>query len=416
MSFLLKIVEGPNKGAEITLVEGVAVTFGKTDDCDIMLADATFPDSPVSLEATPTGVTVDGAALANFHVRTIGSTAFAVGPADAPWGDLTWPAREARSAEAADGPSGGEAPTSPSDYPVSEPPSGATAESPASSTSHRGCLGCLVVFILLAILLAVLGWFFRDQALPGAKKVWRMASGTTKESGNGSAGTAETSGVYTNETLPMLVARYVLAETNRNGNTVYVGNFATRAERLSATARIYAAQPGVELDLSDGETLKTAVADTLALVGEQALSVVAVTNRTAVLVGRTANLRRTLEAISADVPKLVNVDVAGVKIVRVDPEPPRASLPRTSSPEVLTVADVDSGNDDSGDDDSEKPVAPPRVDLPVCGILTTPYPCLVLRDGARIMEGASIGDNVVLKIAADSVTLTNATGRFVWKP
>ena len=26
------------------------------------------------------------------------------------------------------------------------------------------------------------------------------------------------------------------------------------------------------------------------------------------------------------------------------------------------------------------------------------------------------GDNVVLKITADSVTLTNATGRFVWKP
>ncbi len=399
MSFLLKIVEGPNKGAEIALVEGVAVTFGKTDDCDIMLADATFPDSPVRLEATPTGVTVDGAALANFHVRTIGSTAFAVGPADAPWGDLTWPVRE-------------ETPP-----PATEPPKEVTAESPAPPTRRRrGCFGCLVVIILVAILLAVLGWFFRDQARPCAEKVWRMASGDAGASGNGSAGTTETSGVCTNETLPMLVARYTLAETNRNGSTVYVGNFATRAERLSATARIYAAQPGVELDLSDGETLKTAVADTLALVGEQALSVVAVTNRTAVLAGRTANLRRTLEAISADVPKLANVDVAGVKIVRVDPEPPRASLPRTSSaPEVLTVADVDSDNDDSGDEDSEKPVAP-RVDLPVCGILTTPYPCLVLRDGARIMEGASIGDNVVQKIAADSVTLTNATGRFVWKP
>ena len=414
MSFLLKIVEGPNKGAEIALVEGVAVTFGKTDDCDIMLADATFPDSPVRLEATPTGVTVDGAALANFHVRTIGSTAFAVGPADAPWGDLTWPAREERQEGAAEG---REAPTPPSDRPATESPNGATDESPASSTRRHGCLGCLVVFILLAILLAVLGWFFRDQARPYAEKVWRMVSGSAGASGNGSAGSAETSGVYTNETLPVLVARYVLAETNRNGNTVYVGNFATRAERLSATARIYAAQPGVELDLSDGETLKTAVADTLALVGEQALSVVAVTNRTAVLVGRTANLRRTLEAISADVPKLVNVDVAGVKIIRVDPEPPRASLPRTSSPpEVLTVAYVDSDNDDTGDEDSEKPVAPPRVDLPVCGILTTPYPCLVLRNGARVLEGAPLGDSTVTKIEADSVTVTNSAGKFVWRP
>ena len=32
MNFLLKIVEGPNKGAEITLVEGVAVTLGKGDE------------------------------------------------------------------------------------------------------------------------------------------------------------------------------------------------------------------------------------------------------------------------------------------------------------------------------------------------------------------------------------------------
>ena len=414
MNFLLKIVEGPNKGAEIALVEGVAVTFGKTDDCDIMLADATFPDSPVRLEATPTGVTVDGEALANFHVRTIGSTAFAAGPADAPWGNLTWPAREEMPAGSADGRSGSEVPAQPPGHTTAEPPNDASGETPASPARRRGCLGCLVVFILLAILLAVLGWFFRDQARPCAEKVWRMASGSVAESGSGSAGKAETSGVCTNETLPALVARYALAATNRNGSTVYVGDFATRAERLAATAKIYAAQPGVELDLSDGESLKTAVADTLALVGEQALSVVAVTNRTAVLVGRTANLRRTLEAISADVPKLANVDVAGIKLVRVDPEPSRLPSP-SSPPEVLTVAAVDSDNDDSIDEGSEKRVAP-RVDLPVCGILTTPYPCLVLRDGARIMEGASIGDNVVQKIAADSVTLTNATGRFVWKP
>jgi len=404
MSFLLKIVEGPNKGAEIALVEGVAVTFGKTDDCDIMLADATFPDSSVRLEARPTGVTVDGETLANFHVRTIGSTAFAVGPADAPWGDLTWPVRQEKSDGAADGRPSSEESARPPGPQTAEPPNDSAAESSNPPTRRRGCFGCLVVFILLAILLAVLGWFFRNQARPCAEKVWRMTA------------SAGASGVSTNETFPVLVARYALVETNRNGNAVFVGDFATRADRLSATAKIYAAQPGVELDLSDGESLKTAVADTLALVGEQALSVVAVTNRTAVLVGRTANLRRTLEAISADVPKLANVDVAGIKIVRVDSEPPRASLPSPSSPpEILTVAAVDSDNDESIDDVAEKPVAP-RVDLPVCGILTTPYPCLVLRDGARIMEGASIGDNVVQKIAADSVTLTNATGRFVWKP
>ena len=147
MNFLLKIVEGPNKGAEIALVEGVAVTFGKTDDCDIMLADATFPDSPVRLEATPTGVTVDGAMLANFHVRTIGSTAFTVGPADAPWGDLTWPVREEKSEGAADGRPGSDASAPPRDRPAAEVPN-AAAESSSPATRRRGCLGCLVAFIL----------------------------------------------------------------------------------------------------------------------------------------------------------------------------------------------------------------------------------------------------------------------------
>ena len=54
--------------------------------------------------------------------------------------------------------------------------------------------------------------------------------------------------------------------------------------------------------------------------------------------------------------------------------------------------------------------------LPVCGILTTPYPCLVMRDGRRIMEGAPLGDGVIVEIGADSVTITNSAGRFTWKP
>ena len=54
--------------------------------------------------------------------------------------------------------------------------------------------------------------------------------------------------------------------------------------------------------------------------------------------------------------------------------------------------------------------------LPVCGILTKPYPCLVMRDGTRVLEGAPLGGNVILKIEADAVTVTNSAGRFVWKP
>ena len=82
---------------------------------------------------------------------------------------------------------------------------------------------------------------------------------------------------------------------------------------------------------------------------------------------------------------------------------------------------ADAGQDD-GQPASEAPprLAPktrvPMPDLPVCGILATPYPCLVLKNGERLLEGAAIGANVIVKIEADSVTLTNSTGRFTWKP
>ena len=60
MSLLLKIVRGPNAGAEIALVDGVGVTLGKTDDCDIVLADQTLDDAPMRIEVGAGGVTLDG--------------------------------------------------------------------------------------------------------------------------------------------------------------------------------------------------------------------------------------------------------------------------------------------------------------------------------------------------------------------
>ena len=70
--------------------------------------------------------------------------------------------------------------------------------------------------------------------------------------------------------------------------------------------------------------------------------------------------------------------------------------------------------------DSSPLPAPKRkssaVSFPVCGILTKPYPCLVMRSGARVLEGAPFGDGVILKIAADSVVISNSSGRITWKP
>lgn len=414
MNFILKIVEGPNKGAEIALPDGVSVTLGKSDSCDIVLADRTMPDSPLNVSASEGGVTVDGEALQNFHVRKSGMTSFAVGPADATWGELVWPEDETASREAAK-PQVGEKESAHGDAEAK----GEGKETPGDSApageekKRHGCLGCLFWMLLSLVALAAVLWFFRDKARPYVErsrpyceKAYNIAKGGTLRLFGNSAEAADSGETLS---LPEVVASRGLEEVRRDGKTVLVGNFATRAERLAAAAEAYAAQPGVELDFADAESLETAVADTLALVGETGLKVVAITNRVAVLSGGIKNIRRALDAISADVPKIANVDVTCVSLGASNAEVAEDGTAAldvmradgASAPHVPRFA-------------SKKASAAPT--LPVCGILMTPYPCLVLRDGKRILEGAPVGGSVVVKIEADSVTLTNATGKVVWKP
>ncbi len=396
MNFLLKIVEGPNKGAEIALVEGVSVTLGKTDDCDIVLADPTLPDVPVKLETTATGVIADGVALQPFQVRQAGSTAFAVGPSDAPWGPLSWPTAETEPAAAPDKGDGEVEETK------EERPDGKTTEKTSEEKKERKSHGCFFFVLVLLLLLLLLGWFFRDRIKPWAQTILDRGPQTETTSN-------EPAPISPSFSLEKVAQRLGLAIEERDGRPVVSGNFATRAERLKATAEAYAAQPGIDLDLSDDESLKAAVADTLLLVGEAGLSVKAVTNRVAVLSGKAVNLRRALKAVSNEVAKLENVDVADVRAVQV-----------VGNEGVIEVA---AANAVATPDEEDEPLDPPVVlkpapipQLPVCGILTTPYPCLVLRSGQRVMEGAPLGDSVVLKIEADAVTITNAAGRFTWKP
>ena len=400
MSFLLKIVEGPNKGAEIALVSGVAVTLGKGDDCDIVLADPTLPSMPLSLEASDDGVTLDGERLEPFVVNTSGATSFAVGPADAPWGALKWPervesqegeSREAESQKAEEQKVESQEAEKPEEAPESAPP----------KRRRGGCCGCLVALVLLILALAALAWFFREKIRDFCKArgydvpVFFVSSG----------GTDAAQPVETNM-LAAIAARYGLTVEEGGGRPRIVGNLKTRVERLRATAEAYEAMPGVELDILDDESFRTAADDALFTLTEGALKVVSATNRALSIGGISRSpeaLRRTLVALNADLPKLGGVDVTGVKF---------GIVPR---------------HETMGEVREEGPIATPQAvhrkskkaaspSFPVCGILTKPYPCLVMRDGTRVLEGAALGENVILKIEADAVTVTNSTGRFMWRP
>ena len=405
MNFILKIVEGPNKGAEIALVEGVAVTLGKGDDCDIVLADPTLPDESLTIEASASGVTIGGEALEPLNVKTVGATSFAVGPADSPWGELVWPKAEPQGK-----PETSEKPEKAEALEIPEKPEPPEKPAEPANKKHRGYLGCLVVLILLLFVLAALAWFFRDDPrLEDVKNRVTDFYGKTVSRFSGGTGGSEDGCepaaapvVY----LAAVAAKYGLA-LNDSGETAKIsGNFKTRRERLAATAEAYAVQPGVELDLSDDESFRTAAEDALFTLSEGALKVASATNRFLSIVGSSKSpmaLKKTLVALNADLPKLGNIDVSGVVFGRM----------------------VASGNE-SAEESVDAEQVPVRVSrraakksapsFPVCGILTTPYPCIVLRDGRCLMEGAAMGDSIIAEIGADSVTLTNSTGRLTWKP
>ena len=404
MSFILKIVEGPNRGAEIALVEGVAVTLGKGDECDIVLADSTLPEEPLSIEATGDAVTVNGEQLEQFAVKTLGATSFAVGPADAPWGELKWN-RETGNEERGTG--NGERETGngkreDEDAPRDPSPAPEEEKLPEPDKKKHGYLGCIVVVVLFVLLLAAFAWFFRSTVRPYAEKALAYARETFHFGGGaGGVGTGATRLM----TLSEVASRYGLELEENDGQAKLSGNLKTRAERLRATAEAYEARPGVDLDLSDDESFRSAADDALFTITEGAMKVVAATNRVLSIAGTSSSpfaLKRILESLNADLPKMRDIDATGVAYGMVP------------------------GDEEIDNDDGEMPIGVARArrratklnepSLPVCGILTTPYPCLVMRDGSRVLEGAALGGNVIVKIEADAVTVTNATGRFTWKP
>ena len=408
MSFILKIVEGPNRGAEIALVEGVAVTLGKGDECDIVLADSTLPEEPLSIEATGDAVTVNGEQLEQFAVKTLGATSFAVGPADAPWGELKWPAKGEISRKDAE-PQGKETQAEEAhgeeDLRDSATPREEKADAPEPEKKKHGCLGCLVVLVLLVLLLGVLAWLFRATVRPYAEKVLAYAR-ESLHVGGGTGGAGM--GAALPMTLSEVASSYGLELEENDGQAKLSGNLKTRAERLRATAEAYEARPGVDLDLSDDESFRAAADDALFTITEGAMKVVAATNRVLSIAGTSPSpfaLKRILESLSADLPKLRDIDATGVAYGMVPGN------------EKSEEGDGDDGETPIGVFHARRRTSKAKEpSLPVCGILTAPYPCLVMRDGSRVLEGAALGGNVIVKIEADAVTVTNATGRFTWKP
>ena len=404
MSFLLKIVQGPNAGAEIALVEGVNLSFGRADDCDIILNDASVADRAFELEVSservaaimPDGKTVK---LEPYRVTLIGTSAVVVGPQEGAWKPLVWPRPDKDETPAENG-------AEVEAEPVPPPP-----------VKRRRRPGCLVFAVLLFALLGAAGYGCKKhpekakeyfgKAREYAVKVWNYASGKMKSADDHPV-------TVPKESLDAVAADCGFSVIRTGGRTVAEGDFKTRVARLEATARAYAAQPGVTVDFTDAESLQAAVSELLKLVSDGQIKLERLEGRKAFFSGYAASanaLEGVLRALSEDVPKVTGADCSLVNVGGVS---------------------VACSGDGAGDGGAAPKYDVPRMkkgrrgdiplsgvknpEMPVAGILTVPYPCLVLNDGTRAMEGARFGDYVIEKIKADCVRVRHAGGTFEWRP
>ena len=421
MSRILKIVGGPLKGAEIALVPGTKVKVGAGDECDILVADPTLGRVAFELDVAEDEVTLttsDGAAktMLDYEVREFGSSAFAIGPGEGKWQELVWPEKKSEAPDAKSEEPAEAKPEEKDAKPETEDAKPEEAKSETEdkkSSSHVGCLVWLVVFLLLIVLLGWLFWLFREnpRVAPAYEKTaWvREKAVCLSEKSvalwRGWFPDREAEAAKVEAAKPKIgdvAATYGLKLSEADGKTVLSGNFKTRMERLRATADAYMAQPGVELDLSDDESLFTAATDLLKMVTDGRISLVSASNRVVSLKGYASSaeaLHDILVALNTDVPRIAKADCRNVICGsgKTEEEYETPILPGVT-PKPRKMKSTVSPN------------------LPVCGILTTPYPCLILKNGNRIMEGGEFGGCIIEKIGTDAVTLRNNSGSFEWRP
>ena len=406
MGNLLKIVKGVNAGAEIALAEG-AVTFGSGTTCDIVLTDATLAAEAFVLETAAGAVTLkvlpDGEAklLTPYVIFAVGGMEFAIGPEDSGWPELKREEAEAPEAAAAD--------ASAESAPAPEaPPAGTPAGEETDEKRRRG--GCLWVALtaLLAAVAFFLGLFFAREirtAVADAKAEFGMTA-AEKPTAEALAAAAATNRL---ERLTALAAAAnVELATGADGELVLRGDFARSAERHEFERAVYALDPALKLDLADDETMKAGAEELLFVLTEGQVTVEAVTNRTLTLAGRLktrAQLLTTVAALCADLNRVRTIDDTRVKCD--DGELSRAPTAYRAVSDAAQAANPFLPP-------VRKGVAAPKC--PVAGVIVTPYPCLVLRDGSRLAPGATIGEWTVVAITESEVTLRQGETELKWKP
>lgn len=412
MSFLLKIIKGSNAGAEIALAEGV-VSFGSGDSCDIVLADATLPAEAFSLETTADGVALkmlpdgESKSVALYTVFSAGAMEFAVGEDGVTWPELKRPEPPPKEAETlAPEVKQPEAPASAEAKPKPE------TKQPEPKERHGvGCLVSIIVVLLLIVFFAVGYWlalrYQRAQFSGCGYKVDLKALEVGKDDADDGAMSEVKAPEPPKYTMEDLAAETGLLLCSEDGVRKLSGNFSRRIDRLNASAKAYELDCEVRQDLSDDETLKSGVDETLFMLTGGKVTACIATNRFVKLVGAVRThklLLDTVAALCADVNHLRRVDDTAVVC---------GDGKATTQPTDYKAVG----------EDNHHPFVPqqtrhgiPAPKCPVAGVIVTPYPCLVMRDGSRVSEGAEIDGWTVIRIGEHEVVLRQGKREVKWRP
>lgn len=399
MNLILKIVQGPNAGAEIALIEGVNVKLGKSDECDIVLTDQSLPDVACEIEVGSERVMLllpggGQERLEPLKVKVFETTAIAIGPGDGPWGQLIWPDPEEEKVEE-----------------VPEPEE--KAEEPPPPRFKKLQIALLVV-LLLVVLLEFAIWLFWPtvNAFMERARTWCKAkyeAWTVDE--------LELAAMPIHRrTLEELAAVYKVdvrvPSMHSDRKAELEGNLKTRADRLRLTAEAYSIRPGLQLKLTDDETMRDAVQEILDMIVPGKLKIEEAVDRKLVLSGRVPDietLKRVLNALAQDVPYLTKTDYSKVSI---NPYPLKQE-------DDIGIIAVDKQPDEATPAAAEEEQSSNRklnAKLPVVGVMTMPYPCLVLKNGTRVLEGAEFLGYIVDKIEADVILLKQGDITYEWRP
>ena len=467
MPKILKILTGPQEGAELELDAGIALRIGTDDSNDIVLVDAMAPAQALELVMEGDDVSVMAAAerlfagdaalpvgektaLPDYTILTIGSTRCTVGDADKPWPPLRWIPLDVLLAEK----------TQPKeDEKTEEPKQPEQEEAPLSreqvekldelqsqKRAKRGRGFAMISWLLLILICAAGMWFT-------GRHVWNLAAPKNAETVEISENAHKTRLEKLREKAEAL---NLTLEEDEDGNLTRIsGNVPKTSQRTSIEQIVKYDCPNVVCEMTDDETLARSVKELVWGLTEGRLKLVELKDRTAKLMGMTNSEEEwntIVDNIRHDVPRLAKVesdvvyaDVMAAKLrealsktgfhdVRIEILPGELQFvgfaPKESSqtfvklveeavkyfPENARLSNLVKWKESSMVVDGEDPVAPKVRQLPITGIVVHPYPCVILADGQRLGKGSMVGGYTIDDISLTEVSLSKEDEKLTWRP